>query len=65
MKKSLFFVLALMSVSLLACKKQEVQVPEPVAPEVKLEPVISKATATNFENGDQIGLSIIRSDGSL
>ena len=65
MKKSLFFVLALMSVSLLACKKPEVQVPEPVAPEVKLEPVISKATATNFENGDQIGLSIIRSDGSL
>lgn len=31
---------------------------------VKIEPVITRATATNFEQGDQIGLTIVKADAT-
>lgn len=65
MKKNKVLVITLLGLGLLSCNKQEVQSPVVVGAEVRLEPIISKATATNFEAGDQIGLSILRSDGSL
>lgn len=46
-------------VALTACS-QESPVAPLVADQVKIEPLITRATSTNFEQGDMIGLSIIK-----
>ena len=65
MKKSV--ILAGMAVLVLAaCNKTPKTEPQPVdfsQYAVRVEPVITRATETNFENGDQIGLSIVRAAG--
>ena len=51
--------------ALAACKKT----PDPVGPvdfsqyKLSVEPVITRVTETNFETGDQIGLSVLRATG--
>ena len=53
--------------TLAACNKnQNIDGPQPVdfsQYAVRVEPVITRATETNFEKGDQIGLSIVRAAG--
>ena len=65
MKKSVLFAgLALLAVA--ACNKTPNVEPKPVdfsQYAVRVEPVITRATETNFEKGDQIGLSIVRTAG--
>ena len=65
MKKSVLFAgLALLAVA--ACNKTPNVEPKPVdfsQYAVRVEPVITRATETNFEKGDQIGLSIVRAAG--
>lgn len=60
-KATLFF--AIVAMLAVGCKQTGPDVPE--APStVKIEPVITRATSTNFENGDQISLSIIKADAT-
>ncbi|MBR3387016.1 MAG: fimbrillin family protein [Bacteroidales bacterium] len=65
MKKIVLFAgLALFAVA--ACNKTPNVDPKPVdfsQYAVRVEPVITRATETNFEKGDQIGLSIVRAAG--
>ena len=65
MKKSV--ILAGMALlTLAACNKNPKVEPQPVdfsQYAVRVEPVITRATETNFEKGDQIGLSIVRAAG--
>ncbi len=52
--------------ALAACNKTPKTEPQPVdfsQYAVRVEPVITRATETNFEKGDQIGLSIVRAAG--
>ena len=56
MKRYLTLVLAALAFA--ACQKP-VQ-PEIAPGKVQVEPVITKATEVNFENGDKIGLSIAK-----
>ena len=66
--KKIFPILAGLALLLTACENKENK--EPVAPEtdfsdvaVRIEPIITKATETNFENGDAIGLTVTREAG--
>ena len=62
MKKSVIFA-GMALLTLAACNKTPKVEPQPVdfsQYAVRVEPVITRATETNFEKGDQIGLSIIR-----
>ena len=56
MKRYLSISLAVLAIA--ACQKP-VQ-PEAAPGKVQIEPVITKATEVNFENGDKIGLSIAK-----
>ena len=64
MKKTLILAV-LVALPFTACKKT----PEPGGPvdfsqyKLRVEPVITRATETNFESGDQIGLSVLRATG--
>ena len=65
MKKIVFFA-GLALLTLAACNKTPKTEPQPVdfsQYSVRLEPVITRATETNFEQGDEIGLSIVRATG--
>ena len=65
MKKSVIFA-GIALLTLAACKKTPNVEPQPVdfsQYAVRVEPVITRATETNFEKGDQIGLSIVRATG--
>ena len=57
-----YFTLALAVLAVAACQRPENPVVRPdVEPgKVEIEPVITKATEVNFENGDQIGLTMIK-----
>lgn len=62
MRKALFF-LGMAVFAAAGCRQSSPDAPvEPGL--VKIEPVITRATATNFEQGDQIGLAIIKADGT-
>ena len=56
MKRYLSISLAVLAIA--ACQKP-VQ-PEAAPGKVQIEPVITKATEVNFENGDKIGLTIAK-----
>ena len=65
MKKTLIYA-GLALLTLAACNKNPKVEPQPVdfsQYAVRVEPVITRATETNFEKGDQIGLSIVRAAG--
>ena len=65
MKKIVYFA-GLALLTLAACNKTPKTEPQPVdfsQYSVRLEPVITRATETNFEQGDEIGLSIVRATG--
>lgn len=65
MNKSVIFA-GMALLTLAACKKTPNVEPQPVdfsQYAVRVEPVITRATETNFEKGDQIGLSIVRAAG--
>ena len=66
MKKAL--ILAGMAVlALSACEKNQKTDPAPVdfsQYKLRVEPVITRATETNFETGDQIGLTVVRAAGA-
>jgi len=65
MKKSVIFA-GMALLTLAACNKTPNVEPQPVdfsQYAVRVEPVITRATETNFEKGDQIGLSIVRATG--
>ena len=52
--------------ALAACKKNEKPEPQPVdfsQYKIRVEPVITRVTETNFEAGDAIGLSVVRKSG--
>lgn len=53
--------------ALVACKKTPNTEPQPVdfsQYKLRVEPVITRVTETNFENGDVIGLSVVRTSGA-
>ena len=65
MKKSVIFA-GMALLTLAACNKTPNVEPQPVdfsQYAVRVEPVITRATETHFEKGDQIGLSIVRATG--
>ena len=62
MKKALFIVVVAAAAAV-GCKQVGPDVPAE-ASLVKIEPVITRATSTNFEQGDQIGLTIIKANAS-
>ena len=65
MKRILFLAGAAL-VALVACNKTPKTEPQPVdfsQYALRVEPVITRVTETNFESGDQIGLSVIRATG--
>ena len=66
MKKALILAGAAV-LALAACNKTPQTDPQPVDFSrygIRVEPVITRATETNFENGDQIGLTITRAAGA-
>lgn len=66
MKKALILAGAAV-LALAACNKNPQTDPQPVDFSrygIRVEPVITRATETNFENGDQIGLTITRAAGA-
>ena len=53
--------------ALVACNKTPNTEPQPVdfsQYKLKVEPVITRVTETNFENGDAIGLAVVRTGGA-
>ena len=67
MKKALIIAGAAV-LALVACNKNPQPGREPVdfsQYKVRVEPVITRVTETNFENGDAIGVSIIRKSGDF
>lgn len=61
--KKVLFIISMAALAVVGCK--QVGPDTPVEPDlVKIEPVITRATSTNFEQGDQIGLTIIKADAS-
>ena len=64
MKRHLFLAVAF--IALTACNKTPKTDPQPVDFSqfgIRVEPVITRVTETNFESGDQIGLSVVRATG--
>ena len=54
-------------VALVACNKTPNTEPKPVdfsQYKLRVEPVITRVTETNFENGDAIGLAVVRANGT-
>ena len=52
--------------ALAACHKNEKPEPRPVdfsQYKIRVEPVITRVTETNFENGDAIGVSVVKPSG--
>ena len=65
MKKILIFAGAAV-LALAACNKTPEKNTEPVdfsQYKLRVEPVITRATETNFEKGDQVGLTVVRASG--
>ena len=66
MKRSLIFAGAAL-LALVACNKNPKTDPQPVdfsQYKLRVEPVmVTRATETNFENGDAVGLSVVRAGG--
>ena len=63
MKKILVSALAV--AALVSCQKNEPEQFATAAGNVTIDPVITRATEVNFEDGDKIGLTIQRADQSL
>lgn len=63
MKKHFIF-LSIAALALSACGIVEDSKPEPDPVRVKVEPVITRALSLNFNEGNKIGLDIIKADGS-
>jgi len=60
--KRLLYLSACLLLAATACQRQQ---PEPApAASIRILPVITKATATDFENGDAIGVTITRESGA-
>ena len=57
------FVSALAAPLMISCGKQPQVSPE--APVLSIDPLITRATEVNFEDGDRIGLTVTRADGSV
>ena len=55
MKRYLTLALAALTLAA-ACQKEET--PKPVPGKIQVEPIITKATEVNFEDGDRIGLTV-------
>ena len=55
MKRYLTLALAALTLAA-ACQKEEA--PKPVPGKIQVEPIITKATEVNFEDGDRIGLTV-------
>ena len=67
MKKALILAGAAV-LALVACNKTPNTDPEPVdfsQYKLRVEPVITRATETNFESGDKIGLTVVRAGGDF
>lgn len=61
--KKVLFIVTMAAIAAVGCK--QVGPDTPVEPGlVKIEPVITRATSTNFEQGDQIGLTIVKADAT-
>ena len=60
MKK--YFAIALAVLAVAGCRNKENDEPVP-AGLIRVEPLITKATEVNFENGDKIGLTVVTTDG--
>ena len=60
MKKILTIALAVLAVA--GCRNKENDEPVP-AGLIRVEPLITKATEVNFEDGDKIGLTVVTTDG--
>ena len=65
MKRALIFAAAAL-LALVSCEKNSKPGPQPVdfsQYKLRVEPVLTRATETNFENGDAIGLSVAKPSG--
>ena len=62
MKKGILFVLA--AAFLASCQQEEENGVVSSVDRVTITPIITRATEVNFENQDQIGLSITKEDGT-
>ena len=62
MKKRILFVLA--AAFLASCQQEEENGVVSSVDRVTITPIITRATEVNFENQDQIGLSITKEDGT-
>ena len=60
MKK--YFAIALAVLAVAGCRNRENDEPVP-AGLIRVEPLITKATEVNFEDGDKIGLTVVTTDG--
>lgn len=61
--KKVLFIITMAAIAAVGCK--QVGPDTPADPGlVKIEPVITRATSTNFEQGDQIGLTIVKADAT-
>ena len=60
MKK--YFAIALAVLAVTGCRNKENDEPVP-AGLIRVEPLITKATEVNFEDGDKIGLTVVTTDG--
>ncbi len=58
-----YLTIALAALAFAACQKPEVQVPAGGS-KVQIEPLITRATEVNFENGDRIGLTMAKVNGT-
>lgn len=57
MKKFFFYLAAAAAILTVSCNKN---IPQPVAGKIAVDPLITRATETDFQNGDKMGLTITR-----
>ncbi len=59
-----YLTIALAALAIAACQKQETQETPADRSKVRIEPLITRATEVNFENGDRIGLTMTKVNGT-
>lgn len=62
--KKILFVFAAVAIALTACEKQPEAQGDYVPGKVTVEPLVTRATEVNFEEGDKIGLTILKGESA-
>ena len=61
--KKVLFIVTMAAIAAVGCGQADPDNPAETG-YVKIEPLITRATSTNFEQGDQIGLTIVKADAT-